>query len=318
MNDGMERLNEWMWGYRATRVLHVLAGLKVFARLEQEPMTAAALASAFDVEAGLLEKLLIAGTAMGLLKKDGSTYLNTPLSSEYLVEGKPLYQGHIIAHAANVWEVWTELPAKVGLQTAERQNTDSHQHFILGMHNITMAGRGSLFLEAIDLSGCKSLLDVGGGPGTYSILACRHYPDLKATVFDLPETIAIAQTVIAQHGLSERIAVRRGSWDKDEFGKGYDAALLSNVLHGPTSQAGMKLQKTFSALRPGGLLAVQEFLLTDDKTGPLIPALFNVMVGAYSQAELTAEIERAGFTDVRLAARNDAVGGAWLTAAKPA
>ena len=99
-----------------------------------------------------------------------------------------------------------------------------------------------------------------------------------------------------------------------DFGRGFDVVLLSNVMHGSTSAAPMKLAKARAALEPGGLLAVQEFLLENDKSGPLIPALFNVMVGAYSQAELTHEIEKAGFADVRLVGREDAVGASWLTA----
>ena len=318
MHNGINKLNELMWSYRAARVLHVLAGLRVFTLLDKVPGTAEALASACGVEAGLLDKLLIAGTAMELLEKEGDMYCNSSLSREYLVEGKPLYQGNIIAHASVVWDVWSQLPRKVGLvQPDDTETPQAHQNFILGMHNITLSGRGDLFLQAVDLSGRRAMLDVGGGPGTYSILACRQYPELKATVFDLPETIAIARLVIAENGLTGRISVCEGSWDDNDFGRGFDAVLMSNVLHGPTSQAVMKLQKACAALEPGGLLAVQEFLLTDDKTGPLIPALFNIMVGAYSRNELIEQIELAGFADVRLAGCNDTLGSAWLTAVKP-
>ena len=315
MQNKLEQLNELMWGYRAARTLHVLVGLKVFTHLREGIKTTDQLAADCRVDLALLEKLLIAGAAMGLLSKDGSAWRNTALSDDYLVEGKPLYQGNIINHAARVWDVWSDLPAKAGLVKHSDDNAPAaHRNFILGMHNITLAGRGDLFLEAVDLSGRKNLLDIGGGPGTYSILACQHYPALRSTVFDLPETVAIACEVIAAHGLSDRIAVRPGSWETDAFGSGFDAALLSNVLHGPASQAAMKLKKAFSALHPGGLLAVQEFLMTDDKTGPLLPALFNVMVGAYSRAELTAEIDAAGFKEIRLVGKNDAIGSAWLTA----
>ena len=318
MQNGLEKLNELTWSYRAARTLHVLTGLKVFTLLGREPQTADALAASCDVQRDLLEKLLIAGVAMELLKKEGDKYCNTPFSAEFLVEGKPMYQGNIIAHASIVWDVWSELPQTVGLtQPEDTETPQAHENFILGMHNITMAGRGRIFLDAIDLSGKASLLDVGGGPGTYSILACRRYPELRCTVFDLPETIAVAGRTIAEHNLTDRIAVRQGSWDSDDFGQGFDAALMSNILHGPDSQAAMKLGKAFAALQPGGMLIVQEFLLTDDKTGPLVPALFNIMVGAYSRPELIIEIERAGFTDVRLVAHCGTIGSAWLTAVKP-
>jgi hypothetical protein len=317
MDDGLAKLNELMWGYRASRALHVLCGLKVFTRLAGGAMSCDALASACGAEAGVLETLLIAGAAMGLLDKDGSAYCNSALSATYLAEGKPLYQGNIIAHSARVWDVWGELPKAAGIAELLKGDSGEHRDFILGMHNITMAGRGALFLEAVDLTGRRSLADIGGGPGTYSILACQRYPGLRATVFDLPATAAITREVIGQHGLTARIGVQEGSWETDEFGRGYDAALLSNVLHGAGSQAGMKLRKAYAALEAGGLLAVQEFVLNDAKTGPLVPALFNVMVGAYSRAELAGEIEKAGFVDVQAAGQDAAVGSLWLTARRP-
>ncbi len=319
MDNGIRQLNEWMWGYRAARALHILCGLGVFTRLaERGAMPADDLAAACGADAAVLGKLLIAGAAMGLLDKDGDRYRNSALSDAYLVEGRPRYQGHIIAHSAMVWDVWGDLPKTAG--RPELFNVDEatkHRNFILGMHDITMSGRGELFLAALDLTERQSLVDIGGGPGTYSILSCQRYPQLRATVFDVPKTIAITRKMIAQHGLSERIGVREGSWETDDFGRGYDAALLSNVLHGPLSKAPTILHKAYAALEPGGLLAVQEFVLNDQKTAPLVPALFNVMVGAYSRAELTAEIEKAGFGDVRTVGQDDAIGCMWLTAAKP-
>lgn len=317
MDDGIGKLNALMWGYRAARAFQVLCGLKVFTRLGESAMDAEQLASACGADTGMLAKLLVAGAAMGLLEREGQAYRNSALSGEFLVEGRPRYQGHIIAHSAKVWDVWSQLPKAAGVSESAGDAAGEHRNFILGMYNITMAGRGDLFLKSVDLTGRRRLVDIGGGPGTYSILACQRYPELRATVFDVPETIAIAREVIAQHGLTERIGVREGDWETDEFGRGFDAALMSNILHGPESQAAMKLVKAHSALEPGGLLAVQEFVMNDEKTGPLVPALFNVMVGAYSRGELTAEIERAGFADVRSVGQDEDAGCMWLTARKP-
>ncbi|NIR07513.1 MAG: SAM-dependent methyltransferase, partial [Candidatus Aminicenantes bacterium] len=93
--------------------------------------------------------------------------------------------------------------------------------------NIAVAGRADAFIENIDLSGRKKLLDVGGGPGTYSIAACRRFPKLKAVVFDLPETIAIANEVIAGEGMQDRVTTRAGNWETDTFGKDNDVVLFS-------------------------------------------------------------------------------------------
>ena len=179
-----------------------------------------------------------------------------------------------------------------------------------------MAGRGKIFLDNISLSGKSKLLDVGGGPGTYSILACKKYPELTATVFDLPETITITREIIQKENFADRITVKEGSWDTDNFGNGYDVVLLSNILHGPNSQAQMKLKKTYNSMLPDTLLAIQEFVLNDSKTGPLIPALFNLMVGAYCFDELISVITNTGFINTQVIVRNEEIGCTWLTANK--
>ncbi|NLH14990.1 MAG: hypothetical protein GX455_00275 [Phycisphaerae bacterium] len=316
MQPTIESIAEWTWAYRASRILQVACDLELFTHLSKGPMTTGELASASSAKLDLLEKVLIACTAMGLLIKSGDRYRNSPLSITYLVKDNTLYQGDIINHSAGVWNFWNELPNSIRMVPAAK-SADSHHNFILGMHNLTLAGRGQLFLDCIDLSGRKRLFDVGGGPGTYSILACRKYPDLRAIVFDLPETIVIAREVLAREGMTDRIAVREGSWETHDFGQGNDVVLMSNILHGPFSQAKMKLRKAMDSLDPGGLLVVQEFLLNEDKTGPLLPALFNVMVGAYSQPELFELMISAGFVQPRLAGANDNLGSAWITATKP-
>jgi hypothetical protein len=57
-------------------------------------------------------------------------------------------------------------------------------------------------------------------------------------------------------------------------------------------------------------------LLNDEKSGPLMPALFNVMVGAYTKAELITVIEGARFSDIKIAGENDEIGSCWVTAVK--
>jgi hypothetical protein len=291
--------------------------LKVFTRLADKPIACKELAAACGAKPDILGRVLIACCSLGLLEREGNGFRNTELSQEYLVEGKLLYQGHIIAHAARVWDYWHNLPELILENPQPPTEAQDHRNFILGMRDITMGGRGQIFLGNIDLTGRKHLFDVGGGPGVYSILACQKYPQLSATLFDLPETIAIARELIEEAGLSDRISVREGSWETDDFGSGNDAVLFSNVLHGPNSMAAMKLKKAYNSLVSGGMVAVQEFTLNDDKTGPEIPALFNVMVGAYSKAELMAQISNTGFVNAKVATENEQMGCTWITATKP-
>ena len=316
MKNRLAYLNQLTWECRASRVLHVAVLLKVFTKLSEKPLSCAKLAAACKAKPDILERVLIACCALGLLEKEGDKYRNTDLSQEYLIEGKPLYRGYIIAHAARVWDYWHKLPQLILENPQPPTEAQDHRNFILGMRDITMAGRGQIFLDNIDLSGRKKLFDVGGGPGMYSILACQKYPQLTATLFDLPETIAIASQLVEEAGLADRITLRAGSWETDEFGSGNDVVLFSNVLHGPSSGATMKLKKAFDSLVSGGMLAIQEFALNNDKTGPEIPALFNVMVGAYSKAELIEQITKAGFAGTNVVIESEQIGCTWFTATK--
>lgn len=317
MDNKATTWHDFSWDYRASRVLQIANKIDIFTTLSDKEMSSEGLAQKCHTKPEMTEKLLIACTAMGLLERRGPQYKNTELAQTYLVRGQKLYQGNIIAHSATVWNFWNNLENEIWLESAPKdKEADEHRNFIMGMHNIAVAGRAEAFIENIDLSGRKQLLDVGGGPGTYSIAACSRFPKLKAVVFDLPETIAIANEVIAAEGMQDRVTTQAGNWETDTFGEDNDVVLLSNILHGPGSKAEMKLNKAYDSMVDGGLLLVQDFLLNDEKTGPLIPALFNVMVGAYSCCELLSMIKEAGFVRDKVVASSEEIGFTWITAEK--
>ena len=318
MNDKVTALYDLSWGYRAARVLHVANKIDIFTALSDREMPLEELCQKCRTKPDMTEKLLMACTAMGLLEKRGRRYKNTELAKTYLVRGRKLYQGNIIAHSGTVCNFWNSLEDEIRITAAPKdKQADEHRNFIMGMHNIAVAGRAEVFTDSIDLAGRRKLLDVGGGPGTYSIAACRRYPQLKAVVFDLPETIAIAKEVIAKEGMQDRVSTQAGNWETDIFGEDNDVVLLSNVLHGPGSKAEVKLKKTYDSMVHGGLVVVQDFLLNDEKTGPLIPALFNIMVGAYSRCELLSIIKEIGFTKAMVVVSSQEIGSTWITAEKP-
>jgi len=75
------------------------------------------------------------------------------------------------------------------------------------MHGSAANGVGQWVARQLDLSDRSLLLDVGGGPGTHSIALCQRFPNLKAVVWDLPQTVAIAAQIIKRFQMKDRIAV---------------------------------------------------------------------------------------------------------------
>ena len=49
-----------------------------------------------------------------------------------------------------------------------------------------------------DFSGRRRLLDVGGGPGTYSIALVQQTPGLTSTVLDLPGVLEVTREIVEQ------------------------------------------------------------------------------------------------------------------------
>jgi len=162
-------------------------------------------------------------------------------------------------------------------------------------------------VKALDLSGRKRLLDLGGGPGTYAIQFCLENPGLSAVIFDLPGTRPFAEKTVERFGLSGRVGFAAGDFNEDPLPSGFDVAWLSQILHGEGPEDGVRLvAKAAKALLPGGILLIHEFLLEDTMDRPLHPALFslNMLVGtekgqSYSEGQVRAMMEAAGLHDIR-------------------
>ncbi len=319
------------WRARAQRAIEAANGAGVFEHLGKEPVAAERLAEDLGLDPAAVENVLIVLAAMGLVDRDGDAWRLTPKAEATLLPDAPCYQGNMLAHTADVWAFWSDLESALHgekggwvFDPEGRPLVRSNRNFILGMHNVAMAGRAAELAERADLpeiwtrsgAGRRTLMDVGGGPGTYAMALCERCPGLTATVMDLPETIEIAREIIGRLGFSDRVRTVVGDWNEDEFGADNDAVLLSSVLHGPTSAAEMKLQKAYRSMKAGGLLIIQDFVMNAEKTGPLIPAVFNVMVGAFSLTELTDRITAAGFSGVEVRPMPQYAGTTVLTAVR--
>ncbi|GFE60981.1 acetylserotonin O-methyltransferase [Geobacter sp. AOG2] len=297
--------------YWSTCTLHAGVKLDVFTPLADRPLTASQLARLIAADERGLAMLLNALTAMDLLSKEAETFRATPFSSEYLAKTSDTYMGHIIMHHHHLVEGWSRLDeaVKSGVPVRRRSSEagdDERESFLMGMFNLAshLAPR---IASSIDLGGRRRLLDLAGGPGTYAINFCKQNPDLTAVIYDLPTTRPFAEQTVGRFGLSGRISFSAGDITSDDIGTGYDVVWISHLLHseGPDACAAI-VAKAATALKAGGLLLIQEFILDDNRIAPLHPTLFslNMLVGtpsgqAYSQGELRGMMEAAGLRAIR-------------------
>src|SRR6185369_11187309 len=283
----MPVLMEILGGFERAAVVLGAAQLDLFSPLGKGPATAAEVAAHAGLPTRGVERTLNACAALGFVSKEGDHYRNSPLADTYLVKDKPGYVGNMLKQTIDRYAAWGRMPEAVKtdkpvlpLTGAELFNAppevlDNYVHGLFEMGKGLAQRIGSL----VDLSGCRSLLDVAGGSGVYSIFFCRQLPQLKATVFDLPPILQRTRQIIAREGMADRVNVREGNYFTDDFGSGLDAVLLSNMLQTEGRQTcRMVLRKAFAALNPGGKILVHGIMPNPDRVSPLPPVLFSLFM----------------------------------------
>ncbi|MDH4275917.1 MAG: acetylserotonin O-methyltransferase [Gammaproteobacteria bacterium] len=315
--------------YWNSAVLHVAAGMDVFTKLAARPMTADEVAAACGADARGTEMILIGCVGLGFLQKKAGKFQNTKVAETFLVKGAPRYQGGIVTMFESWVPAWSQLKTAVmqGRPVVEKQHDHGPEEtrtYIMGMlyRGIPQA---QLLAKEVPLKGRKRLLDVGGGPGIFSIIFCQKNKGLSADVFDLPQTLAVTRDIIRDYQAEGQVHTREGSYLSDSFGSGYDAVLLSSMINqeGPDVIRNI-IAKSFDALESGGLLMIQEQFLNTEKSGPLLPVLIglNQLVHtpagrAYSAKEVADMAEEIGFRKLSFRALPEPSPFTLITGVKP-
>ncbi len=314
MNKNLQqRLQEFRHlsgGFRASRVILTANNLAVFEHLKT-PETAAALSRKLKTDARATEILLDAATALGLLRKTGMRYRNRAVAGTFLVKESPWYQGDMLRHSDTLWKNWSGLDEVVKTGLPNRSGGRNHESFIRAMHNNAVF-RAKDVIRSVGLSGVKRALDLGGGPGTYSMELSRQ--GVSTTLFDLPNTITIARELVKKTKI-KNIDFIGGDFHADNIGSGYDLVFLSQILHSLSIDESLTLlKKSYKALNRGGKVAIQEFFLGKDRARPVPAALFsvNMLVNTYAgrcytPQEMKGWLTKTGFKNVKTKNLGDTV-----------
>ncbi|MCA9674891.1 MAG: hypothetical protein KC464_07650, partial [Myxococcales bacterium] len=258
--------------------------------------------------------LLDAVVALGLCSRDGDRYRNTPEAATFLVPGKPGSLAGALGYNARLFGAWARLAEAVRTDapivttpTYVGKDAAGTRAFVEGMHHRAL-GMAQTLLGAVDLTGRKHLVDVAGGPGTLSVLLARKHPELRATVLELPGIAAVGRELVAAQGLADRVVHRDADVFVDDLGSGYDAALVSGLLHRePPDVCRELLRRLHAAVEPGGVVYLIDVMRDDSRVGPPFAALFalNMLLtsergGCHADVDHAAWLEDVGFGDVAI------------------
>lgn len=306
------RLVEMASAFYESSVLFAASDLGLFAKLaELGEADAGTIVEACRLDPRGARLLLSACVAVGLLIKTGDRYRNSPEAAAFLVPGSPADLSGAIRYNRDVYGAWGRLKDLVRTgRPVERpeihlgEDAERTRTFVLAMHGRAM-GIGQAVIPLLELAGRKAVLDVGGGPGTYSALIARAFPQARCTVLDLPEVARIAEELIAEAGVSDRVRPLAGDYHTLAFPPDQDAVIFFGVLHqeDPGSIRGL-LRRAHKALVPGGVVYVLDMMTDASHTKPKFSALFALNMAlttphgwVFSEDELKAWLEESGFVD---------------------
>ncbi|MHA1112908.1 MAG: methyltransferase [Alphaproteobacteria bacterium] len=306
------RLQNLSQAYLNSAVLWAAVEIGLFTQISNGVTGFGELAEAVGTTETNAERMVTACLALDLLEKTDGTIRNTPDVERFLVEGQEGFAGPWITFTKPEWNEWGRLsehlrdtrpPNVLGMY--EDISYDQAKRYHKATYSIGL-GAGRLFSRKVDLGQRKRVLDLGGGSGAYCIAACQKYPQITAIVLDRPAVTEVAAELIAEHGLADRIETLPGDMAADPFPEGVDVIIMASNLSLFSADAFRGIvAKALAALEPGGEMHLIGHMLNDERTGPVVPAIwavaqaiYNSSGGLHSISDCIGYLAEAGFSNV--------------------
>jgi SAM-dependent methyltransferase len=298
--------------YRLPRILFTALDLDLFTAMGTRAWTISALAKRLHVSERGLDIVCRNLASAGILVKQRQTYRNGHVAATTLNANSPDYRRGYINLMRDQWTDWGKLTKSVrtGRPVEDDKPPDDaayRREFSWAMQHRSVDVAPAVAAQ-INLKGVGSLLDLGGGPGTYALEFLRRNPRLQATVADRAPALDVAREIAATVKHGRRLSYQPLDFLKDEISGPYDVIWFSNVLHIYSAEDNQRLfQKMRRALNPGGRVLIQDaFLVDPNGVWPQEANLFAVTMllftengNTYSVDDTTRWLRKAGFDRVR-------------------
>ncbi|HVX03445.1 MAG TPA: methyltransferase [Nitrososphaera sp.] len=314
---------QMLTGFFVSRALMAAVELNLFTKLSGgKQVNAQELQEMLGMERRPVEVFATTLASLGLLQKKEDKFSSSPLADAFLSRKSPAYMGGIIemfdkrlynSWSLLTWSLANNKPVDAinggGAESLfddakKNESMEAIKKFTHAMHALSV-GPAMALARAFDFTKCKRMLDVGGGSGVYALQVAKEYPQMQATVADLAPVCEVADEYISRYGLAGRVRTHAIDFFKDDLPKEYDVVFLSNVIHDYDEDKCIALlKKAYASISDerGGAVIISEWMLNDDKTGPVPSALMglNMMIETnggrnYSFAEVSSMLAKAGF-----------------------
>lgn len=303
-----------MFAYQRSAALKSAIDLDLFTQIDTGNRTTSTIASRTGASERGIRILCDYLCTIGLLTKSGDSYALTPDTATFLSQKSPAYLGTtvkflLLPELKQNMEVLTEAVRRGGI-TASGANTVIEENpiwveFARSMGPM-MVPAAHTIADLLAGQGPIRVLDIAAGHGLFGITIAQRNPQAEIVAVDWPNVLTVATEHARAAKVQDRHRTLAGDAFQVDFPTGFDAALVTNFLHHfdpPTCTS--FLAKVYRALKPGGRVAVLEFVPNPDRVSPPVPARFSLAMlantpggDAYTLVELTEQLESAGFRNI--------------------
>lgn len=284
-------------GFMAAKHLFVASEIGLFSALSDGPLSLDELAERTDVPRASVRILADAMVALGFVAREIDHYRNQPVSQIYLSGQTPADLRPGLRFLDRIsYPTWMGLEEAIRTRQGVRGELSPEQNEIRsrGIEAIS-AGAARALARAYDFSHHRRIVDLGGGMGFFLRVLTQHYPELHATLFEMPAVAAIARQALVGAPETTRIEVIDGDFFHDPIPPGYDAVLVANVLHVFSPEHNRELLSRIRAsVVPETTLLLVDFWTDPSHTRPIFAAL---MAGEWLTA--TGEADCYSVDEVR-------------------
>jgi len=259
--------------------------------------------------------------ALGMLKRAGTRYANTPDTALFLDRNKSSYVGGILEMAnARLYHFWGSLTE--GLRTGKAQNEAKTgedffgtlyadpkrlEGFLKAMTGLSI-GSARAIAKKFPWKHYHTYMDVGcaqGGVAVEIALAHRHLTGLG---MDLPVVQPIFEAYAKARGVDGRLRFVAGDFFKTPLPQA-DVIIMGHILHDwNLEEKMMLLHKAYEALPPKGALIVHEALIDDARKTNAFGLLMslNMLIETHGGFDFTGAdcrkwMKEAGFSRTKVA-----------------
>jgi SAM-dependent methyltransferase len=312
-----EEVSNIAFGFMASKAMFAGLHLDVFTHLAAGPKTCENLSEIVGVPANRIVTLMNALNGVGLVELNGNLYANSLGAEAFLSrESKYDFGDYLRFQIDQQMYPFLGQLNEVLDGSLSSDAVDSYQHWMSNPEQAALysnaqhsgsLGPGRTIARMVDLTGAKSLLDVAGGTGAMTIRLLEANPDLTSTIIDFPNVSEIGWRFITEANMTNRVRYIPSNALNVEWPSEQDAILMSYLFSGvPGEEVPRLVQYAFDSLVPGGKFLVHDFMVNDDRTGPVLAALWQLQHMAFTPDAhsitagwLKAEMKKAGFIDIQ-------------------